>query len=354
MEATTRLARADFPVLERVAYLNAGSVGPISSRTHAAMLEVLARDLALGRGRTSRMMGIRPLFEQLRESLGRLLGVPAANLVPASSTTEGCNIVLAGHHLGQEDEIITTDSEHPGLMVPLELSGARLRVAKLQGRPAAEALDAILAEVTPRTRLIALSHVLWLNGQVLPIGEIKRQTGLPLLVDGAQAVGAVPVAAAEADYYTVSGQKWLCGPEQTGSLFVADPESLRPRLGSYAATMAQDASRLALTFPSPALVVGLATAVGDLPETAFDEAARIARHCRSSLAEAGLEVLSEPDQGPLVAFRAPGDPADAVQRAESEDVVIRSLPNGSLRVSCGWWNNEEDIERLITAVMAPA
>jgi L-cysteine/cystine lyase len=350
VEATTRLTRADFPVLERIAYLNTGSVGPLSVRTHRAVLDAQAADLEQGRARSTRMMGIRPLFDQLRSGLADLLGVPSANLVPTGSTTEGCNIVVSGFPLGPGDEIVTTDSEHPGLSVPLQLSGATLRIARLTGRPAEEALDAVLAEVTPRTRLIALSHVLWLNGQVLPIVEIKQLSGLPLLVDGAQSVGAVRVAAGVADYYTVSGQKWLCGPEGTGALYVADPDSLQPRLGSYAAIFAEDAARLALSFPNPALLAGLAAAVADFPPGAFEAAARMTAHCRTALLEAGLEVLTEPGQGTLVAFRAIGDPAEIVQRAEAQDVVVRSLTNGSVRASCGWWTSDEDIARLIAAV----
>src|ERR1700716_4614342 len=116
------------------------------------------------------------------------------------------------------------------MLGPLASSGVSLRMAGVLERPAEEALQAVVDAVTPRTRLIALSHVLWLNGHVIPIAEIKRQSGLPVLVDGAQSVGAIPVDVTAADYYTVSGQKWLCGPELTGALYVADPEMLRPRM----------------------------------------------------------------------------------------------------------------------------
>ena len=120
------------------------------------------------------------------------------------STTQAVHVVVAGLDLRPQDEVVTTDLEHFGLVGPLAASGARIRVARLRELPAAESFDAISAHVTPRTRLIALSHVSWLDGRVLPWQELRAQTGVPVLVDGAQSVGAIAVDASGADFYTVS------------------------------------------------------------------------------------------------------------------------------------------------------
>ena len=136
---------------------------------------------------------------KLRAAVAALIGVAPEKVVLTTSTTEGCNIVVTGLRLTPDDEVVTTDAEHPGLAMPLAASGARIRKAGVRDRPATEALQAVLDEVTPRTKLIALSHVLWLNGHVLPLAEIKRETGLPLLVDGAQSVGAIAVDASVAE-----------------------------------------------------------------------------------------------------------------------------------------------------------
>jgi len=309
-----------------------------------------SKGLERGRGSASAFQEAFALGIGLRGRLAALVGVPVENMVPTGSTTEGCNIVVTGLRLGPEDEVVTTDAEHPGLLRPLLASGARVRRASVIGRPAAEAMDAILAEVTPSTRLVAISHVLWLNGQVLPLAEIKRATGLPLMVDGAQAVGAIPVAAKVTDYYAFSGQKWLCGPEGTGGLYVADPASLQPRMQGFAAEISTDALRLAVTFPPPSSMAGLTAAIDQIPEWGFARAADLVGRCREILIESGAEVRTAPGQATLISFRLACDAAAFVLHAEQRGVIIRSLQDGWLRASVGWWNNQDDLERLGTLV----
>jgi L-cysteine/cystine lyase len=345
-------ARTLFPVLAERAYLNAGSVGPLSRNTLEAIEAAEALGLERGRGAISAFEGAQAAEQRLRDRLGALVGVSADNLVLTTSTTEGCNIVVTGLRLEPGDEVVTTDAEHPGLEMPLLASDATVRKARILERPAAEALRAIRDEVTPRTRLIALSHVLWLNGHVMPLADIKKETGLPLLVDGAQSVGAIPVDASVADWYTVSGQKWLCGPETVGALYVADHTSLRPRMQSFAASVREGAGRLGVTHLASPVVAGLLAAIEDRPDWALDRAAEMVALCLRSLLDAGVEVRTEAGQGTLISFRVPGDPPEIVKQAEAEDIVIRNLPDGWLRASVGWWNDETDVQRLVRFLTA--
>jgi selenocysteine lyase/cysteine desulfurase len=353
-------ARREFPVLERFAYLNAGTLGPLSRATIAAMEARTRWDNERGRAGKEFFEGMLTLRARIRDKLGALIGAPADRLALTSSTTEGCNIVLAGLGLGPEDEVVTTNAEHPGLLAPLHLTGARVRVAEVTGRPAAEAREAILAQVTPRTRLLALSHVIWTTGQLIPVHELRQETGLPILVDGAQSVGAIPVEVGELDYYTVSCQKWPCGPEPIGALYIREPEKLRMAFASYFSqqSIERDGAFVpkdgALRFdtgwlPTPGLA-GLEAALDQAPEWRFQRAAEMTERCRLTLAER-FEVVTEPGQGTLVSFVAPGDAAETAVRVYDAGVIVRDLPGtGWLRASCGWWTNDEDIERLVSAV----
>jgi L-cysteine/cystine lyase len=352
---TYEQARAQFPVLERYAYLQAGSVGPLARGTIEAMRAAEEDALVNGRGSIAQFTRLLEEREALRAEIASLVGVSAEAVALTASTTDGCNVVLGGLGLCPSDEVITTTDEHFGLIGPLHTSRAQVVVVE----PVAER---IVAAVTARTRLIALSHVLWTTGAVLPVHELRTQTGLPILVDGAQSVGVVDVDATGLDYYTVSGQKWLCGPEGTGALVVADPEALRIARPSYLAQrgyepdgtfQAKDgAARFDPNLTPKAAVAGLRAAISSIPEWAHDRASALAERFRTALGEAGCDVVMPAERATLVSWRVPADEsADVVTRLAEAGVIVRDLPGrGLLRASVGWWNDESDLDRLLAAL----
>ena len=348
-------ARAQFPVLERVAYLQAGSAGPLSRPTVEAMHADEERNLQTGRAGKEYIDRVLALRAELRASVAALVGVEPDQVALTSSTTDGCNIVLAGLDLRPEDEVVTTTDEHFGLLGPLYMSGARVVVVPPDP-------DRIVSAVTPRTRLLAVSQVLWTTGQVLPVHELQARTGLPILVDGAQSVGAVAVAARGLDFFTVSGQKWLCGPEATGALVVSDPERLRVARPSYfsqqdyepngAFTPWPDARRFDPIWVPSGLMAGLQAAIVLRPEWSFERAALMAERCRELLCEAGADVVIPAERATLVSWRVHGEePEVVVQRLAAEGVIVRELPGtGLVRASVGWWTSDEDLARLVAAL----
>jgi L-cysteine/cystine lyase len=353
-------ARAEFPVLERLAYLNAGTNGPIARRTIEAMAAQDRADLEKGRGGPAYFERALELRDEVRAKLAEIVGVRVETVSLATSTTNGCNIVLAGLGLTREDEIVTTDGEHFGLLGALAVSPARVRVAKVRELAPEEAVDVLLAEVTPRTRLLALSQVSWMSGNGFPVAELTEATGLPVLVDGAQSAGAISVDAARFDFYAFSCQKWLCGPDATGGLVVADPERLGIAAPSYLSQESYEAEGEFVARPGaarfdpgwtpPPALAGLSAALDLAPEGRFEHAARMAARCRELLAER-FEVVTAPCQGTLVSFRVESDPAALVKRLFEHGVVVRDVPKlGWIRVSCGWWTNEDDLTRLVAAL----
>jgi L-cysteine/cystine lyase len=353
-------ARALFPVLARYVYLNAGTFGPLARPALEAMAAEQAREGERGRAGREFFESVLARRERVRAQIAALLSVDPQRVALTTSTTDSCNIVLGGLELGPEDEIVTTDREHFGLLGALAVSRARVRVAEVSERPAQEAFDLIRAQVTPRTRLLALQHVSWVTGHVLPLAQLKEATGLPVLADGAQSAGAIPVDARAFDFFTVSAQKWLCGPDAMGALVVAEPEALRVAAPSYFSqvdyqpTGSFTPKEGALRFdsgwlPAPSLA-GLEAALDLRPEWGFQRAAETAARCRELLAER-YDVVTEPSHATLVSIRTPGDPAEAAQRAYERGVLVRDLPGtGLVRVSCGWWTSDEDLDRLVEAL----
>jgi L-cysteine/cystine lyase len=353
--------RAQFPVLERLSYLNAGTTGPVPRA--AAEVVHLRIDVEVDGGRCGRQYAeeLMALRDGARAGYAAVLGCEPSEVGLTGSTTDGINTVIAGLDLRPGDEILTTDQEHPGLLAPLARARQRHRI-KVRVVPFAE----IAGEVSSSTRLAACSHVSWLGGEVADVPALVA-TGVPVLLDAAQALGAVPVDvhALGCDFYAASGQKWLCGPEGSGSLFVrADrlAELLVPWPGYGSLADPQDALESEWAEGTPRLdhgfPVGLrnawATASLGVFEAAgwgwvHERAASLAASLADRLTERGL-VVRPRGRSTLVAWDA-DDAQGQVERLASEGVIVRSVPAfGVVRASVGAWTSEEEIERLVDLV----
>src|SRR5439155_13673785 len=208
--------RAAFPVLDRLAYLNAGTCGPVPrAAVEAARAEL---ESAAEAGRWS------PYFERLRDLQARhraayaaRVGARPEDVALTTSTTDGVARVVAALGLRRGDEIVTSDEEHPGVYGPVVAARERLGV---RVRPVA--LADVADAIGPDTALVACSHVGWVSGAVAP-PALAEVVNVPVLLDGAQGAGAVPVdvGALRCAFYAAAGQKWLCGPIGTGLLYVA-------------------------------------------------------------------------------------------------------------------------------------
>lgn len=347
-------ARGLFPVLESVAYLNAGTFGPLARPVADVMLDAIERDVTEGRSGLAYFEETLGLREQARRAFAALVGADPVQVALTGSTSDGCAIVLRGLRLEPGDEVVTTTDEHFGLLGPLGATAATVVIVPPDP-------DAILAAVTPRTRLIASSPVLWTTGAVLPLAELRAQSGVAVLADGAQSVGAIPTTAEGVDFLTISGQKWLCGPDATGALVVRDPERLAVTSPSYFAQERYDpdgafaphagARRLEPGWWSQGALRAMLAALALRPAWWFERAWDAAERCRALL-EPRVEVVTPPVRSTLVSFRPAGEePAAVVSRLHEAGVHVRELPGrGFVRVSCGWWTSDGDLDRLAAAV----
>jgi len=232
----------------------------------------------------------------------------------------------------------------------------------------------ILREAVAEGRLTAEEHAERVEGVLatktvgeldrfvrdLPAAHTGRATPAYASAPNRPTAGAIPVDAAAVDFYAFSCQKWLCGPDATGGLVVRDPEALAVTAPSYLSQQAYEptgsftprdgAARFDSNWTPVPSLAGLSAALDMAPEGRFERAAELTARCRELLAER-VELVTAPDQATLVTFRAEGDTRELVHGLYDAGVVVRDIPGlGWVRVSCGWWTSEEDLDRLVGAL----
>jgi cysteine desulfurase/selenocysteine lyase len=331
------------------------------------------------------------VFEEARAAAGRFLNArESQEIIFVRGTTEAINLVAATFGrscVGPGDEIVISALEHHSNIVPWQIlcqqQGARLRIIPITDAGELD-LDAYSALVTDRTRLVSIAHVSNALGTVNPVAEVVRiahHRGVPVFVDGAQAVAhaAVDVRALGCDFYAFSGHK-VFGPTGIGVLYGASTllESMPPyqsggdmiRTVSFERTL-YDAPphRFEAGTPDIAGAVGLAAAIGYLGGIGFE---RIADYERELLEYAtaalsrlpGVRVIgTAADKVGVLSFVLDGvHPHDVATILDREGVAVRAghhccqplmdrlgVP-ATVRASLALYNNHADIDALSAAL----
>lgn len=363
--------REQLPATSTVAYLNTGSFGPLPRVTLAAMLEQDTYDAEF-RQDTDHWERLSSLQQGARDALTMLTGVEREQVALMHTTHEALNACLWGMELRSGDNVVTTDEEHPGLLVPLRHMRHRLgvdvRLAHWDGDDQAF-VDGVLAHVDERTRAVALSHVSWVSGRAAPLRLLRDglPDGVRIIVDGAQSGGVYEVTLDDGwDAYTISGQKWPCGPSGSGGLAVRDPEAWLPTYGAYTqvtdyqdflgSPLTPDARRLEMSQETLAPLAGFAASVhwivGDVGLTRVRAHGRACNaRAREMLASTGFDPATLLGHDHLLSIDVPS--ADTIATALYDDgYLIRSLSPQRLRLSFGFWNTAEEVEGCIEALCA--
>jgi L-cysteine/cystine lyase len=379
-DAKLAAVRHGVPVTERLAFLNAGSHGPLALAAAEAIASAAREELDQGRLGALQFQRGSELKNAIRQRFARLLGCEESEMAVTASTTDGLDIACWGLNWQPGDEIITSDQEHQGGLSPLYILnyrfGVNVRFAQV-GQDGSLILPSIESQLTEHTRAIVVSHVSWSTGLVLPlqqIAELAHSRGAMCIVDGAQSAGAIPIDVKQlgVDAYAVPGQKWLCGPEGTGGLYVRR-DRLREILPSYTGggswsdydyqgnyTLRDDASRF--DTPGHPYVPALAGLNASLrwflddvdTDWAYARTLENAKRCRFLLeAIEGVHVLNPPGaHAGLLHFTVAGwDSSEVFEALLRRNVLVRSLLSPScIRASTGFYNSEQDLESLAEAV----
>jgi L-cysteine/cystine lyase len=299
-------------------------------------------------------------------------------------TTAGLHIILHGYGWQPGDELVTCDLEHMALANPPPVLAERHGiVAKHVEVPSnaseEEQLALIEAAVTPRTKMVALSHIQFSCGLRMPvkqIADIAHSAGALLLVDGAQTGGQVAIDVRElgADFYAVSGQKWLLGPQGTGALYMAreHQRQIEPLFSTHAIAdgrvqLAETAgppnpmTRFKMTTQGPALTAGLIEAISQLQaigwEAVESRAGELASRLRAGVLALPGCSLTGPREGPttcgLVALTVEGwEPRLLVEALwERWRIAARAVAHpAAVRFSCHVFNTEAEVDKALAAL----
>jgi selenocysteine lyase/cysteine desulfurase len=283
-----------------VIYMNTGFTGPSPEPVLARMREVFEKEASVGPASVEGLAQSRAIAEEARQAVASLLNADVGEVAVTHGTTEGLNVAIYGLDWQPGDEFVSCNLEHPALATPgnvLEERGITVhRVEVPSNASSGEALERISSAITEKTKLVALSHVQYSCGLKLPakqLVEAAHRAGALIALDGAQTGGQLNIDVKDlgVDVYSISGQKWMLGPNATGAVYInsAIQRRLSPLFSTHAIADARamptdgpggpnPMMRFRIASQSPALTAGFMTAIGLLRDIGMDA---VEAHCNA-------------------------------------------------------------------------
>ncbi|MBT4290890.1 MAG: aminotransferase class V-fold PLP-dependent enzyme [Deltaproteobacteria bacterium] len=380
------------PAVKSIHYLNAGTNGPLPKCAADAMKKEAEEEFKKGRY----LPFIDDLYKEMDITRNLLAGILSANykeIALTHSTTEALNIVLWGLRWNSGDEIITTNMEHTAGLAILAMLRARhnitikyINVDYGERYNEKKFLADLENKITSRTRLLLVSHVSFSTGLTFPIKKIVKlchKYKVYVLVDGAQAAGAIPVNVQDlkVDFYAAAGRKWLCGPEGIGVLYIAQHRI--PEVDPIFISPASVDQRHNLDIHSPyvipapfaaryhtATAMYKPTLLGFQKSLEFlvnqvkmdwitDRIPGLARYFKELIQDIkGIDIVTPPGtEGGFLCFNIKNqDPIKLCDILNKKGFMVRPVPKPHtptpIRISTGFYNTEKELEDFAKTLKA--
>ena len=368
--------RSRFLMPRDLAFLNAANLCPTSLPAIETMEKNL-RHYEVNPSPEVRAVLLRAR-EDSRQLLADAMRVTPEEIVLTRNTTEGNNFVSNGLALGPGDEIVVWADNHPSNLGAWTTKAKRFGfsvviVPVLPTHPGTQGyVDLFAKAFTPRTKLVAISHVSSNSGDLLPAKEIcamARERGVLSLVDGAQAFGVMDLdlGSMQPDFYTGSMHKWPCGPKETGMFYLnkAVHEKIHPSvIGVYGGAVGISKTFEAEGQRDDASIAAVAEALrfqGSIGRAVIEtRALSLANHLITELGTLnGVKMWThtDPDRHAAIVIFQPGslDPRKLVAAlAEKEKIVVTGRSNAQdrpgIRLAPHFYNTMADVDRTVGAI----
>lgn len=369
-------ARADFPITTRRAYLNAAAAAPLSNRV-VGVVQAVYGDMQ-NNGRNNNPHRISVIDKKIRPDIASLIGAQASEIAFIKNTTEGLNIIAHGLDWKEGDNIVLANIEYPANVycwLNLARQGVEVRWIDAKALGGRVTVDAIREACDARTKLVAVSTVQFLTGyrQDLELtGQFCKERGILLAYDSIQQTGAFPIDAQKHhfDFLATGGHKWLAAPLGTGFLYcrsnVLDrvhPAVIGPGSISKIETdieydvtaLRADSRRFEEAVINIPGIFGLHAAVTTLLQIGVDNIAKhileITAQAAEGLIALGYDILSplgENERSGILTFRHPNIESETIRLMLESEGVDLSARNGYLRIAPHFYNDHDDIRRLLS------
>ncbi|MSR82387.1 MAG: aminotransferase class V-fold PLP-dependent enzyme [Candidatus Latescibacteria bacterium] len=363
--------RAQIPLTKECIYLNTGGISPSLDPVTAVLVGEYQETAQHGPPLIMDYQRHAARLEEARQQLAAFCGVAAADLCLTHGVADGTTTVFNGIDWQAGDELILTDEEHPAVKMPAEhlagSHGVQLHYLPISGGEA-EILQRLEELITPRTRLLALSHVTTDTGTRLParaIVELAHRRGVPVLYDGAQSLGQFPVDVSQlgADFYSLLVYKWMYGPYTAGALYVEKSWQERLRVVPSSANYFGSAGARRFEFSTVPPPYYFASAAA----TTYIQGLGVAQiEARTKTLAAGLRraltaiprLVIENPQDPemctgIVTFRVEGVEGPHIStELRARKIITRptGLKFSGVRVSVAFFTTQAELDALVSAV----